>query len=477
MATIARGSKTGGGTDFNTGQAMKSAEFNTDFNTVYNEFNGSISNANISASAAIAYSKLNLTGLVVNGDLTDGTLLNAKINASADITATKIGDISATDDAHDDTTTPGDSASHTLPTTLQGELQQLRYAIERQALGLASGRFDATGTIEATFWGDLPARGMTSLPGFNGVVTSGLPSGWTNVNTATLAQEAADAADGLAGKGRAIKITAAGSANEGISYTLSGLKESTQYWFGALVKATTGDTVKMTVTGADATSSFRDLTVTTTSTTWTWIHGVVKTDATPTSLVVSVLAAADTDIVWVADVQYGECAAVPISTGRVAVVEQQIASTAGTTIDGATTDAGLDTNYQFIDDGTLDLDKTVYVPGDGYYIKVTADITVGQVAGSSGPQELFRWRIYQSVAGAALASVRQHTPQSDHDGSDSTDSVLTDSLVWIVKNPTPGASYRYALAGTKVSGNATYKPQRDGTDSSALTIEVIPYGG
>jgi hypothetical protein len=476
--TIARNTKAGGTTDVQSGQTIQPSDLNTDMNTLFNEINGNLTNANISGSAAIAYSKLTLTSSIVTGDITDGTIANADVNASAAIALTKLDDTSGTDDAHDDTTTPGDSESHTLPTTLDGEIEQLRYAIERQALGIAAGRFDATGTIEATFWGDRPVRNLIWIQGINGVVTSGLPSGWTNVNTATLAQEAADAADATAGVGRVIKITAAGSANEGMSYTLTGLKASTRYFFYALVKATSGDTAKLTVTGADATSSFRDCTNTTTATAWTALTCVVQTDATPTDLVASVLAAADTDIVWNGGVAWGEASAVPLPTApRVAVVEQQIASTAGTTIDGATTDAGLDTNYQFIDDGTNDLDKTVYVPGDGYYIKVTADITVGQVAGSSGPQELFRWRIYQSVAGAALASVRQHTPQSDHDGSDSTDSVLTDSLVWIVKNPTPGASYRYALAGTKVSGNATYKPQRDGTDSSALTIEVIPYGG
>lgn len=52
------------------------AQFNGDFNTIYSEFNGNITNANISASAAIAASKLDGTVLT----LTDSqTMTNKRI--------------------------------------------------------------------------------------------------------------------------------------------------------------------------------------------------------------------------------------------------------------------------------------------------------------------------------------------------------------------------------------------------------------
>ena len=475
MSLDARSVKTGGGTSLTDGQSAVAADVDTDMVTIFNRLNGQIGNDQIVTSAAIGYAKLNLTGLVVDADMTTGTLLNRSVNASAAIALTKLDDISATDDAHDDTTTPGDSSAHTLPTTASGELQQIRYAVERLGLGVAASRYDATGTREAPFWGDLPARGMQRIPGINGTVTSGLPVGWTNVNTATLAQEAADAADGLAGKGRAIKITAAGSANEGISYTLSGLKESTRYFIAALVKATSGDTARLDCTGGDATSSFRNFTADVTATTWTWAYGVVQTDATPTDIVVRVLAAADTDVVWVADVQYGECSAVPQSP-RVAVIANRVAAIAGTAITGGITDAGLDTNYQFVDDGTLDLDLTVYVPGDGYYIEVAADVNVEETSGSAAAKNVFTWRLYRSVAGAALAFVRERTISIDHDGTDSTANAVADSMVYIVTNPTPGASYRFAVAGTQSGGTPTFTPQNGTVGSSSLTIKVLPYG-
>lgn len=51
---------------------------------------GTIVNGDINASAAIAYSKLNLTGSIVSGDITDGTIVNGDISASAAIAYSKL---------------------------------------------------------------------------------------------------------------------------------------------------------------------------------------------------------------------------------------------------------------------------------------------------------------------------------------------------------------------------------------------------
>lgn len=55
-------------------------DVNSNWSTIYNEFNGNIENANIKSNAAIAYSKLNLTG----------SILNADVNASAAIAYSKL---------------------------------------------------------------------------------------------------------------------------------------------------------------------------------------------------------------------------------------------------------------------------------------------------------------------------------------------------------------------------------------------------
>jgi len=58
-----------------------------------------IVNADVNSSAAIAYSKLNLSGSVVSADIVAGTIVNSDVNASAAIAATKIhnGTISNTE--------------------------------------------------------------------------------------------------------------------------------------------------------------------------------------------------------------------------------------------------------------------------------------------------------------------------------------------------------------------------------------------
>jgi hypothetical protein len=61
---------------FSAGAVVLAAEHNSNFDTIYNEFNGNISNANIKVGAAIAdtkldtittASKVNLTALAVTG--------------------------------------------------------------------------------------------------------------------------------------------------------------------------------------------------------------------------------------------------------------------------------------------------------------------------------------------------------------------------------------------------------------------------
>ena len=52
---------------------------------------GTILNADVNASAAIDYSKLNLNGTITSADIVDGTIVNGDINASAAIDWTKLG--------------------------------------------------------------------------------------------------------------------------------------------------------------------------------------------------------------------------------------------------------------------------------------------------------------------------------------------------------------------------------------------------
>lgn len=68
-----------------TSDTLTAADLNAEFNNIMNDYNGSITNANISGSAAITYSKLSLSL----------SILNADVSATAEIAATKIAGTAA----------------------------------------------------------------------------------------------------------------------------------------------------------------------------------------------------------------------------------------------------------------------------------------------------------------------------------------------------------------------------------------------
>lgn len=76
MATISRL------TTWAIGNTLTAAALNAEFNNIVNDYNGNITNANISASAAIAYSKLSLAGSITNSDLA-GSIAASKISDTA----------------------------------------------------------------------------------------------------------------------------------------------------------------------------------------------------------------------------------------------------------------------------------------------------------------------------------------------------------------------------------------------------------
>ena len=65
---------------FSAGATIIASQHNVNNSTIYNDYNGDITNANIASTAAIAYSKLNLTSGIVDSD----------ISASANISNSKL---------------------------------------------------------------------------------------------------------------------------------------------------------------------------------------------------------------------------------------------------------------------------------------------------------------------------------------------------------------------------------------------------
>jgi len=120
--------------------------------------------------------------------------------------------------------------------------------------------------------------------------TTSVPDGWALVLTPTLARDTGDTGYGS----YSAKVTAAGAALEGISFSLTGLKASTTYSVSWRTKVTAGDTSEVVTTGGGTNLSATD----STSTTFETKTGTFITDASGTTVVLKLLAKVDGDIVW-----------------------------------------------------------------------------------------------------------------------------------------------------------------------------------
>jgi hypothetical protein len=287
---------------------------------------------------------------VINGNLED-----INIKAAADIALTKLGDTSANAAAHDADTTPGDYTSPTLPTTLTGEIQQLRYKIG-QGAGLQSCvRTNGTGTQDVG-WVELPATGENLVTNSSFAVDSdgdGIPEGWAAVGGGTSTVTAATTAEGFG-----YVMTVGGLNNTGVSYTFDKLRASTRYavYVRAGLTAGAGD---ITTTGADAASEWRDLDINLSGASQADYCGVIATDTTPTNVVVQIMGDAGAVTAAVREVSLFELGAVrrPRKVMNAVAIDSDLTHPFTAGAGDAVTDASL----------------TVNVPDINYYVRVTAD--------------------------------------------------------------------------------------------------------
>lgn len=64
---------------FSAGAVIIASQHNANFTTIYSDYNGNVQNVNIAANAGIVYSKLVLTGSVLNADLA-GSITDSNLN-------------------------------------------------------------------------------------------------------------------------------------------------------------------------------------------------------------------------------------------------------------------------------------------------------------------------------------------------------------------------------------------------------------
>lgn len=166
---------------------------------------GAVVNADINASAAIAYSKLALTGHIVDGDMTAGTLTNTSINASAGIALTKLA--AATPSTAAVFAGSGFLASSVVTSTELSYVSGVTSAIQTQLNGK-----QASGTYIANpLTGDL-AAGSHKITGLANGTASGDAAAFGQIGvlqtiTGTYATQASSTSSTMADTGISVAIT------------------------------------------------------------------------------------------------------------------------------------------------------------------------------------------------------------------------------------------------------------------------------
>ena len=431
---------------------MTATKLNADVNPIYNEFNGNIDNANISASAAIVGTKL-----------AAATLTDTQVSATADIQPTKVGDASAADSDHNTTADPGDSSSNNLPTTLEGEIQQLRYAMLQSTLGVSAKITDGSSSGLAAdgvaAWFDGNVVGPSVMP--NGsflddvsVKTATNPEKWTVIDggsggPSTLTTVSLDRSEGI---GLAIHMVDSGAAGrDGIRNTLTGLKASSKYMVVARIKPIT-TTWKLTTTGATGTFGNLDIESSSGTGAWETLAGVIQTDATPTDIVVNLIAGASAS-----ECHIGMCHVYPIADDR---VERQAAPWI---VRAATSTSSTVSTIE--DDTTV----SVVVPGDGYHISVT-----GQMVGSGSAQDVVaNCDIEQDIDGGGWSAVARSQVGDNAGANLDVNRAIT--TLYDLDNPTPGSSYSFRLTGaiSVNTGTGSFAFNTDGANNEIHRIRVV----
>jgi hypothetical protein len=353
---------------------------------------------------------------VINGNLED-----INIKAAADIALTKLGDTSTNAAAHDADTTPGSYASRTLPTTLTGEIQQLRYKVGQSAGLQACARINGTGTQDVG-WVELPATGENLVTNSSFAVDSdgdGIPEGWAAVGGGSSTVTAASTAEGFG-----YVMTVAGLNNTGVAYTFDKLRASTRYavYVRAALTAGAGD---ITTTGADAASEWRDLDINLSGASFADYCGVIATDTTPTNVAVQIL---------------GDAGAVTAAVREVSLFELGAVRRPRKVMNAVATD--LDTTHTFTagaGDTATDASLTVNIPDINYYAKVTIDGYCYQVTTGAGGL-LFKLQ----EDGVAIGSIAMGNAAG---GSNTAETPVPVSITRASISPTTG-NHTYRAVGS-----------------------------
>jgi hypothetical protein len=449
--TVTRGTKSAGGTDFTDGTTIVTDEVNVDFNTLYTLVNGNIDTANIATdgvdSAEIAADAVEASELandsVASANIIDSTIVDADLGA---VTGAAIQDYSNDEPEAALSVDPGTTGSESLATDLEGEIERLRYAIARLAIG-------TTADASTWAWFDGPYRSgnlvyngsFEATDGTGSAASTTVAEGWTNLSTSTIAYT--DPTDVSEGEGVAMQTTASGGTFEGAGYTIKSPKASTTYLLVARVKPTAGDSCRLRFW--DATTSVTD--TTTSDGAYETLSVVGTTTAVPADIQLQITSVADGDVCDWDHVGAYEISPDPIPKPGIVRVRAEYS--------GASADCGATFGAASCNSASTGLSVALTPPGPNYLVIVDAHINAGTDTGT----HVCEWRLYDSNANMDLEVIN---------------TVLDDQSFEVTLHgtsldPTPGITLTYTADGRDTAGDCDIR--NDFT--SWIEALLIPMGG
>ncbi len=389
-----RATKDNGTTAWVTGDTINQTDLETDHTAITDQLDGNIEDVNVSASADIQASKLlagSITDTQISGsaDIAISKLLQTAgaADGSAGLDADIVQSYAASDAEYTTVTDPLDStATPSIPAHLEDEWERSRFASKRYGPGIATRVGDGTA---GAAWFDGEIIGGNLVPNGSFLDNNVTPLGCT-VTGAPATQELTTL-DVDEGFGSFLNIAdtsgGGGAETDGLSWTMSGLRDGTLYLIEVRVLNTTAE-VNLTTTGAIATGSFVDLALQTNSTTdahpasqatdWQTMAGLIETKSDGTDIVIKLNPSATT---YEFGTAYVGCYEVAGSrdfetTGR----EHKHTRSGNITLTATSESATV---------ATIETDTrlSVTVPGDGYQISVFGNMTNGTTTRTASIEE------------------------------------------------------------------------------------------
>lgn len=417
--------------NFVNGTSADADQVDAEFDNIIATLNGNIDNANISGSASIAATKVD------------------------PIPPARVLDHADTEAEYKTTATAGDTSAPDLPTTLEGELERLRYRIGANRGYLASTSYMEASTPTSASWTEPAIVGRNLLPnsGFElATSTDAAPPGWTLLGTPDEVDIETPAHSIVGLEKRSLRILTDDS-NEGIECEVAGLKANTKYLIGVAYNLAAG-TLNLTTTNGLASGGYQNLALSDSSASATAatveiLQGIVQARSTSIPVTVSIFGSAtgaDFNLieVWMyelSDWYPHDLPAIPIQSATDSTQDTSVPATF--------------TGSQWNWETWTPLSLSQYIPYAGYRLvyEVTISATSNNTA-DDNHQHAFRMQLDSGSGAATVQGPFIHVV--DANGAANFSVGKTVSMRHIVDNPTPGLTYAFTTDIGAYNGGGDY---------------------